>query len=67
VLANIIAAPVAYYLANRWLENFAYRIELGWVQFFIAGCLTVIIALTTVCYQAVKAARTNPVEVLKCE
>jgi len=67
ILANIFAAPVAYYLANRWLENFAYRVELGWMQFLLAGALTVIIALTTVCYQAIKAARTNPVDVLKYE
>jgi putative ABC transport system permease protein len=67
LLANIIAWPVAYLLMDNWLDNFAYRIEIPWYIFVLSGLFTLIIALFTVLYQAVKAARSNPVDALKYE
>ncbi|UCC44012.1 MAG: ABC transporter permease [Candidatus Zixiibacteriota bacterium] len=66
-MANAIAWPVAYYVMNRWLQDFAYRIEMGIGTFVLAGLAAMIIALLTVSFQAVKAARSNPVEALKYE
>jgi len=67
VIANAVAWPVAFYIMNRWLENFAYRVEIGWVTFALAGALALLIALGTVCFQAAKAAVANPVKALKYE
>jgi putative ABC transport system permease protein len=67
LLANIIAWPVAYYFMNKWLEDFAYRIEITWWIFALSGGIALVIALATVSIQAIKAATANPVESLKCE
>ncbi len=67
IIANIIAVPVAYYFMDKWLEDFAYRIALSWWIFIISGSIALIIALLTVCFQAIKAATANPVESLKYE
>jgi putative ABC transport system permease protein len=67
VLANLIAWPVAYYAMSRWLQDFAYRIEPGPGVFLLGGALALLIALLTVSAQAVKAARANPVDVLRYE
>lgn len=67
LFANLIAWPLAWYAMNLWLENFAYRIEIGWWEFVLAGALALVIALLTVGYQAVKAALSNPVESLRYE
>ena len=67
LVANAIAWPVAYYAATQWLENFAYRIEPGWVFFVMGGVSTLALAWLTVSYQAVKAALANPVESLRYE
>ena len=67
VLANIIAWPVAYFVMNNWLRNFAYRINLNWFVFILAGTIALLIALGTVSYQAIKAATVNPVKSLKYE
>ena len=67
LVANIIAYPVAYWMMTQWLTNFAYRIELGIGVFGIAGILTLIVALLTVNFQTLKAARRNPVDALKDE
>jgi len=64
LIANIIAWPLAYYLMNRWLQNFAYRINIGWWILLSAGVLALAIALFTVSYQSIKAALANPVESL---
>jgi putative ABC transport system permease protein len=66
-LANIIAWPIAYYVMNRWLQNFAYRIDISWWVFVLAGGLALVIALLTVSTQAIKAALANPVEALRYE
>ena len=67
LLANVIAWPVAWYAMNRWLQNFAYRIEISWWVFALAGGLALAIALLTVSTQAVRAALANPVEALRYE
>jgi putative ABC transport system permease protein len=67
VIANIIAWPIAYYAMNKWLESFAYRTNIGITTFILAGFSALLIALLTVSYQAIKAARTNPVDAIKHE
>jgi putative ABC transport system permease protein len=67
LLANLIAWPIAWFSMNSWLENFAYRIGIGWWMFVLAGGLALVIALITVSYQAVKAAVMNPVDALRYE
>ena len=63
----LIAWPVAWYAINRWLQNFAYRIDLSWWIFVLAGVLALAIALLTVSWQAMRAATANPVEALRYE
>ena len=65
--ANIIAWPLAYYIMNRWLGNFAYRIGVKWDIFIFSGIITAIIALFTVSFHSIKAANSNPVNALKYE
>jgi len=65
--ANIIAWPIAYYAMNRWLQNFAYRINISIFAFVLSGLITLIIALLTISIQSFKAARANPVRTLKYE
>ncbi|MGH7596401.1 MAG: ABC transporter permease [bacterium] len=67
LLANFVAWPLAWYAMNRWLEGFAYRIDLGWMIFALAGGLALLIALATVSLQTIKAALANPVDSLRCE
>ncbi len=67
LLANIIAWPVAYYAMNRWLQNFAYRINIGILVFIESAAVAFIVALLTVSYQAVKVSFTNPVDALRYE
>ena len=67
VLANAIAWPVAYYFMNKWLQNFAYRVNISVWIFILSGLAVLAIALLTVGYQTIKAATANPVESLKYE
>ena len=67
VIANIISWPLAYFISNKWLQGFAYRINLGWEIFIFSTVLALVIAVLTVSYQAVKAAVANPVESLRYE
>lgn len=67
VIANLIAYPIAYFAMRRWLEDFAYRVDLSWWMFVLVAGMTLIIAFTTVAMQAVRAARANPVEALRYE
>lgn len=67
VIAFIIASPVAWYATNLWLENFAYRTKIGWLNFVLAGIIALGIALITVSWQSWKAATRNPVEALRYE
>ena len=66
-IAFIIATPVAWYFMGRWLQDFAYRIDISWWIFLLAGVLAVAIALATVSLQAVKAALMNPVKSLRTQ
>ena len=65
--AFVIATPIAYYAMNKWLENFAYKTELSWWIFALAGLLALGIALLTVSWQSWRAATRNPVEALRYE
>jgi putative ABC transport system permease protein len=67
ILSNIIAWPMAYYVAHKWLQNFAYRIDLDVGTFLFASSLAVIITLLTVAYQSVKASFINPARALRYE
>ena len=67
LLANLIAWPAAWWGMDRWLQSFAYRIDISWPIFLIAGGIALAIALATVSVQATKAALTNPVESLRYE
>jgi putative ABC transport system permease protein len=67
LLANIIAWPAAWYLLNKWLQNFLYRTQIRLDFFIIAGTLTFFVALITVSYQSIKSATANPVDSLRYE
>jgi ABC-type antimicrobial peptide transport system permease subunit len=66
-ISIVIAIPIAWIIMNNWLQEYAYRIEINWFVFVIAGVLAILIALITVSFQAVKAALANPVTSLKTE
>ena len=66
-LAFVGAAPLAYFFMNRWLQDFAYRVEISWPIFLMAGLTALVIALLTVSYQSIRAALGNPVESLRYE
>jgi len=65
VLANLLAWPASYWIMDKWLQKFAYRIDLGLTPFVISGTAVLLVAYLTVSWQSVKAARANPVESLK--
>jgi len=67
VIALLVASPVAWYAANKWLQNFAYHTPLQWWMFALSGGLIILIAMVTICFQAVKAALVNPVKSLRSE
>ena len=67
LMASVLAIPFAYYYMNKWLQNFAFRIQLSWWMFIIAGIVTLSIALITVSIQTYKAAKGNPVKSLRTE
>lgn len=66
-IAFLIAAPLAWYFMNKWLQDFAYKIDISWWVFLMAGVLSLLIALITVSSQAIKAAIVNPVKSLRTE
>lgn len=66
-LAGVIATPISWFIMQRWLTNFAYRIDIDWWVFALAGGLALVIALLTVSTQAIKAALANPIETLRYE
>ncbi|MEM9935977.1 MAG: FtsX-like permease family protein, partial [Bacteroidota bacterium] len=66
-IAILIASPIAWYIANNWLKNFAYRVDIEWWVFLLAGLIAVIIAAGTVGVQSMKAAMANPVDSLRSE
>lgn len=66
-VAIIIASPIAYYFMDKWLSNFAFKVEIEWWIFVLSGVFIIAIALLTVSYQSIKAALMNPVKSLKTE
>lgn len=67
LIALLIASPVAWWMMHRWLQDFAYRIDVEWWMFAGAGVVAVVIALLTVSYQSIRAALANPVDALRTE
>jgi len=66
-ISLLIAIPIGWLLMNKWLQDFAYRISIGWDVFALSAAAMLVIAVTTVCFQALKAAVANPVESLRTE
>ena len=67
LIANLIAWPIAWFALNSWLQDYAYRVNISWWVFVIAGITAMLIALITVSFQAIKAAIANPVKSLRTE
>jgi putative ABC transport system permease protein len=67
IISICISSPVAWYAMHSWLKDFPYRIEISWWVFALAGILAVVVALTTVSFQAIKAALSNPIKSLRTE
>ena len=67
IIAIVIASPIAWWAMSKWLQGFAYRIDIGWWVFVTAGLLAIMIALATVSFQSIKAAVANPVKSLRTE
>jgi putative ABC transport system permease protein len=67
IIAFVIAAPLAWYFMNMWLENFKYHISIHWSYYVLGLLFTVVIALATVAYRSVKAGLTNPIDSLRAE
>jgi len=67
VIAIILAIPISWYFLNKWLQDFAYRINISWWIFVLAGFSALLIAVLAVSFQAIKAAVSNPVKSLRTE
>ncbi|NIR47559.1 hypothetical protein GWO43_03635, partial [candidate division KSB1 bacterium] len=67
LIANVVAWPIAYFTMRRWLDDFAYRINIGIDAFALAGIIALLITLITVSYQVIRAALANPVQALRYE
>jgi len=67
LIASLIAFPLAWWAMNKWLQSFAYRINISWWIFVVAAFAAIVIALITVSFQAIKAAVANPVKSLRTE
>ena len=66
-IALLIASPLAWFTINNWLAGYAYRIDLAWWMFVLAGVLAILIALVTISFQTLKTLLENPVKSLKAE
>jgi putative ABC transport system permease protein len=67
LFAFIIAVPASWFFMDRWLQGFAYHIDIPWWSFALSGFLTVLIAALTIAFQCIKAALANPIENIKTE
>jgi putative ABC transport system permease protein len=67
LIAQVIASPIAWYFMNEWLQDFAYKIDIGWWMFAFAGFIAVAIAILTVSFHSIKSAFRNPVKNLRTE
>jgi len=66
-IAIFIASPIAWYFSSQWLQGFAYRVNISWWVFLLAGAAMLLITLLTISFQAIKAAIMNPVKSLRIE
>ena len=66
-IAIVAATPIALFTTNKWMQNFAYRIDISWWMFAAAGIIALFVALATTTFQAIKAAIANPVKSLRAE
>ena len=66
-IAFVISAPIAWYAMHNWLEDFAYKINIEWWMFLVAGLIAITIAITTISFQAISAAIANPIKSLRTE
>jgi putative ABC transport system permease protein len=66
-ISAVVAFPLAGWMMSKWLQDFAYRINMGWMIFVVAGLVALVIAFATICFQAIKAALANPVKSLRTE
>lgn len=67
LVAIVIASPIAWFAMDHWLRDFAYKVEIKWWTFLLAGLLAMVTALLTICFQSIKAALINPVQSIKAE
>ncbi|MES2277633.1 MAG: ABC transporter permease [Bacteroidota bacterium] len=67
LIATLIAMPIGYYCMNKWLQNFAYKVDVSWWIFVLAAGITAVIAFATISFQSIKAALANPVKSLRSE
>jgi putative ABC transport system permease protein len=67
IISLIVAIPLSFFVGNKWLENYPYRIQLSWWMFSIVAILVILIAIVTVSFQSIKAAAANPVKSLRTE
>jgi putative ABC transport system permease protein len=67
IVAIVIALPIAWWATNKWLQDFSYRTDINWSIYVAAGLVTILLSIITVAFQAIKAARANPVKSLRTE
>jgi putative ABC transport system permease protein len=67
VVSLVIASPLSWYAMNKWLQDFAFKTDIAWWIFALAGLLTITVTILTVSFQSIKAALTNPVNSLRSE
>lgn len=67
LISLVIAIPIGWFLMNKWLQDYEYRISISWEIFLLSGLAVMVIALTTICYQAIKAVVANPIKSLRTE
>ncbi|UCE68109.1 MAG: hypothetical protein JSU85_14850 [Candidatus Zixiibacteriota bacterium] len=67
VIANVIAWPAAYIIISKFLESYAYRVEIGLEPFLLSGFVALLIAFITISYQVIKSALANPIDAIKYE
>jgi putative ABC transport system permease protein len=67
LIAILIAIPIGWWIMNTWLQDFAYRVQINWWVFALAGMVAILISIFTISFQAIKAAIANPVKSLRTE
>ncbi|HEX3164972.1 MAG TPA: FtsX-like permease family protein, partial [Chitinophagaceae bacterium] len=67
IIALLIASPLSWYFMNKWLQNYAYQVHIGWWVFVATGAATILIAVGVISFQTIKAAIANPIKSLRTE